>query len=111
MPRDARGAERGPECSVENLCGSDDHHIMCDDQEDDLTALAPIGPCPQGGTEAPLDHRVDRLPPLAVFGLEPVELLSHPSTPPASRWLLRRAPPLRRDDRADAVVLPGLLMH
>src|SRR6185312_3994453 len=90
-------------CSVENLCGSNDHYIMCDNPEDDLTAFAPIGPRPQGGTEAALDHRVDRLrlPPLAVFGLEPGELLSDPSAPPAGRWLRRRPPALRRDDRAD----------
>ena len=33
-------------CSVENLSGSNDHHIMCNDPEDDLAALAPIGPRP-----------------------------------------------------------------
>ena len=36
--------------------------------------------------------------------------LSHPATPPADRWLLRRPPPLRRDDRADAVGPPDMLM-
>src|SRR5690349_3498776 len=58
--------ERLLTCSVENLCGSNDHHIMCDDPEDDLAALAPVRPRPQGGTEATFDHRVDRLrlPPL-----------------------------------------------
>src|SRR6516165_6535702 len=99
-------------CSVENLSGSNDHHIMCDNPEDDLAALTPIGPRPQSGAQPALDHRVDRLrlPPLSVFRLEVVQLLSHPATPPPDRWLLRRSPALRRDDRADAVGLPDMLM-
>src|SRR5580692_8399438 len=86
---------------------------MCDDPEDDLTTLAPIAPGPQGGTEPALDHRVDRLrlPPLAVFRLEAAELLPHPATPPPDRRLLRRPSPLRRDDRADAIRLPDVLMN
>src|SRR5262249_61349500 len=100
-------------CSVENLSGSNDHHIMCNDPEDDFAALAPIGPRPQCGAQAALDHRVDRLrlPPLTVFRLEVVQLLSHPATPPPDRRLLRRPPALRRDDRADALGLADVLMH
>src|SRR5262245_15270724 len=86
--------------------------MMCDDPEDDLTALAPIGPRPQGGTETALDHRVDRLrlPPLAVFRPEGLPPPSHPATPLPGRWLLRRPPALRRDDRADTIGLPDPLM-
>src|SRR5262245_29323374 len=85
---------------------------MCDYSEDDLATLAPIAPRPQGGAEPALDHRIDRLrlPPLAVFRLEAVELLPHPATPPPGGRLLRRPSPLRRDDRADAVHVPGVLM-
>src|SRR4051794_24008909 len=85
---------------------------MCDNTEDDLTALTPVIPRPQRGAESSLDHAVDglRLPPLAVLGFEPGELPLHPTAPPPLRWLLRRPPPLRRDDRADAVGLPHPLV-
>src|SRR5690348_6503569 len=85
---------------------------MCDDPEDDLAALAPVRPRPQSGTEATFDHRIDclRLPPLAVSRPEVLPPLSHPATPLPGRWLLRRPPALRRDDRPDAVVLPDPLM-
>src|SRR3954447_11277672 len=81
--------------------------------EDDLAALAPIGPRPQRRAEPPLDHAVDglRLPPLAVLGPEPGELPLYPSPPLPHRRLLRRTAPLRGDDRADRIRLPDLLVH
>src|SRR4051812_45187956 len=90
-------------CFVENPDSYNDHYIMCDDPEDDLTALAPITPCPQRRPHPPLDHRVDRLrlPPLAILRL--VQPLPHPSPPLPGRRLLRRPAPLRRDQGADAV--------
>src|SRR5579875_807951 len=80
--------------------------------EDDLTALAPIGPRPQGGTEAALDHRVDRLrlPPLAVPLPQVLPPLPHPAAPIPGRWLLRGPPALRWDDGTHPKGLPGLLM-
>src|SRR5205823_1445215 len=102
----------GQICSVENLSRSNDHYVMCDNPEDDLTTLAPVSPRPQRRAEPALDHRVDRLrlPPLAVLGLELGEPLLHPPAPLPDRWLLRRPAPLRGDDRADPVRPPDPLV-
>ena len=83
---------------------------MCDAPEDDLAALAPITPRPQRRAQPPLDHRVDRLnlPPLTVLLL--VEPLLHPPPPLPGRRLPRRPAPLWRDQGADAVFLPDVLV-
>jgi hypothetical protein len=85
---------------------------MCDDPEDDLTALAPIAPRPQRRAQPPLDHRVDRLrlPPLTVLRLEPPQRRPHPPPPPPGRRLLRRASSRRGDQCPDAVDLPDVLV-
>ena len=102
----------GCRCSVENLY-SDNHYVMRDSPQDDLTELIRLDPRAERRAESPLDHRVHglHLPPLTILGLEPGESLSHHAPPPPRGRLLRRTAARRRDDRphpvrADRLVQP-----
>jgi hypothetical protein len=103
--------KRSDECSVENLSEPEDQNVVGEGLEDDRPALRMIAVGAQAFALPPLDHAECCLclPPLSV-GLSG-EVSPHLRSIVTGRRARRRTPDPRRDDRANAHIVPQQLVH